>query len=168
MPYGVATDALNNVYVVDKDNSRIQKFTPQGAFIRAWGSPGTGPGQFQGPQGIAIDPDGNVYVTDVGNGRVQRFDVRGNFLGQFAWSGEWIATDSAGSVYVSDDPNDRVLKLSPAGNLIATVGPAAGDKALVRPWGVATDRLGNVYVADPGFVTPLVDPGALVKFKPVE
>jgi hypothetical protein len=32
-------------------------------FIRAWGSQGSGPGQFSGLDGIAVDSFGNVYVT---------------------------------------------------------------------------------------------------------
>jgi len=43
---GVAVDGSGNVYVADAGNYRIQKFTPDGIFITAWGSKGSEDGQF--------------------------------------------------------------------------------------------------------------------------
>src|SRR5689334_11442667 len=56
---GVALDASSNVYVVDSNNGRIQRFTNAGAFLSQWGTPGSGSGQFNVPQGIAVDANGN-------------------------------------------------------------------------------------------------------------
>src|SRR2546423_1258981 len=63
---GIATDAnTGNVYVVDTDNNRVQKFDSNGKFITKWGSLGTGNGQFQNAGDVAIDPKtSNVYVVD--------------------------------------------------------------------------------------------------------
>ena len=44
-----------------------QELTP--VFVRQWGSPGTGDGQF------------NVYVVDWYNARIQKFTDNGTFLG---------------------------------------------------------------------------------------
>ena len=63
-PYGLTTDSQGNVYVADKQNDRIQKFTGNGAFLRQWGGFGHDPGQFDTPTGIAISTDGLVYVSD--------------------------------------------------------------------------------------------------------
>ena len=40
-PRGIAVDTIGNVYVVDTDNSRIQKFSSEGDFLVAWGTNGT-------------------------------------------------------------------------------------------------------------------------------
>ena len=72
-PGGIAIDSSNNVYVVDKSNHRIQKFTSTGGFITKWGSSGSGDGQFNVPIGVAVDSSNNVYVSDSGNNRVQKF-----------------------------------------------------------------------------------------------
>jgi len=69
----VATDGSGNVYVADEYNHRIQKFDANGAFLTAWGSQGSGDGQFQYPFGVATDGSGNVYVADEGNSRIQKF-----------------------------------------------------------------------------------------------
>jgi hypothetical protein len=42
------------VYVADRVNCRIQKFTSEGEFITKWGSQGSGDGEFKEPFGITI------------------------------------------------------------------------------------------------------------------
>ncbi len=42
-----------------------------------WGSPGSGPGQFNGADGIDTDRFDNVYVADFGNHRIQKFSPDG-------------------------------------------------------------------------------------------
>ena len=51
----IATDAQDNVYVVDTNNPNqaVQKFTNNGTFITSWGSQGFGDGQFINPIGIS-------------------------------------------------------------------------------------------------------------------
>ena len=41
-PTGTDTDSLDNVYVADWGNNRIQKFSPDGDFIAQWGAFGHG------------------------------------------------------------------------------------------------------------------------------
>jgi DNA-binding beta-propeller fold protein YncE len=55
------------------DDARIQKFDASGMFLGAWGSNGTGDGQFRNPRGVATDAAGHVYVADHGNDRIQKF-----------------------------------------------------------------------------------------------
>lgn len=72
-PTDVAIAPDGNVYVTDTRNYRVQQFTSQGDFIRAWGSKGAGNGQFNDLRNIAIASDGSVYVADLGNHRMQQF-----------------------------------------------------------------------------------------------
>jgi sugar lactone lactonase YvrE len=60
--------------------SRVLKFNNQGEFIKAWGSLGTGPDQFQQPHSLAMDSQGRLFVADRGNNRVVIFDQEGNLL----------------------------------------------------------------------------------------
>jgi hypothetical protein len=56
-------------------------------FIGAWGSEGTGAGQFEYPKGIAIDGNDNVYVADNWGNKIQKFTVAGGFLAQWGTYG---------------------------------------------------------------------------------
>src|SRR5690606_2589804 len=77
-PGGITFDAQGNVYVADTWSHRIQVFSPEGAFITAWGAffdaqnnpdlAESQPGNFYGPRGVA-HYDGHIIVTDTGNER---------------------------------------------------------------------------------------------------
>ena len=60
--------------------ARVVKFSPEGAYLMAWGARGAAPGRFNVPHGIAIDARGQLYVADRGNARIQVFDGDGRFL----------------------------------------------------------------------------------------
>ncbi len=110
-PVGIAVDQRSDdIYVVDSNHVRIEKFTSTGSFLLAsgWGvadgrtrAPqtctkkcfagisGSGAGQFNFPEGIAVDNDPSspsyrdVYVVDIRNHRVEKFSPRGIFLLSF-------------------------------------------------------------------------------------
>jgi ABC-type Fe3+ transport system permease subunit/DNA-binding beta-propeller fold protein YncE len=117
---GLCVDAQDRLYVADSCNHRIQVFSPEGGFIREYGSPGQDPGQLSYPYDIRVDDDGNQFVCEFGNSRIQVFDAGGQSIeiiggpgdapGQFSnpWS---MALDSAGNLYVADAANHRVQKL---------------------------------------------------------
>jgi DNA-binding beta-propeller fold protein YncE len=79
----VAWDAAGDTFISDGYvNSRVAKVDKDGNWIKSWGEPGDGPGQFNTPHSIATDAQGNVYVADRGNRRIQVFDGDGKFLRQ--------------------------------------------------------------------------------------
>jgi len=70
-----------------------------------------------------------------------------------------VAADSTGNVYVSDRGNNTIRKITPAGLVttlagkVGATGSTDGTGAAASfdyPSGIATDRAGNVYVADYG------------------
>ncbi len=71
-----------SLYVSDRWNHRVQVFDLDGHFKFTFGSPGSGPGEFQEPKQIAFDRDGNVFVVDRLNDRVQIFTPEGKLVGQ--------------------------------------------------------------------------------------
>lgn len=77
----MAWDAQGNTYISDGYiNSRVAKVDKNGDWLKSWGEPGSGPGQFNTPHSIALDNAGLVYVADRGNARIQVFDSEGKFL----------------------------------------------------------------------------------------
>ena len=121
--------------------NRIQKFNSAGGFQLAWGSYGSGEGQFRNPSGVAVDGGGNVYVADTDNNRIQKFNAAGDF--QFAWgssgtgNGQFnnpsgVAVDSGGNVYVADSYNNRIQKFNAAGDFQLAWGSYGYQRQTVR------------------------------------
>ncbi len=80
-PTDVTWDKEESIFISDGYiNSRVAKFDKNGDWVKQWGAPGSGPGEFNTPHSIASDKDGNIYVADRGNMRIQVFDHDGNFL----------------------------------------------------------------------------------------
>jgi tripartite motif-containing protein 71 len=152
----VAIDDNDNVYVAERSNHRLQKFTSSGAFIRQWGVFGSGDGQFNSPNGVAVDDSGSVYVADTYNHRIQKFTSDGTFLAKWGSQGAgdgqfeqpWdVAEDDSGNVYVTDSYNHRIQKFTSDGTFLTKWGSqGTGDGQFSRPLGIAVD--GNVYVTE--------------------
>src|SRR5262249_37569190 len=66
-------------------NRRVVKFDRDGNFVKAWGTMGSGPGQFGLVHSVAVDAQRRVYAVDRINNRIQVFDEDGRFLDQ--WPG---------------------------------------------------------------------------------
>jgi len=77
-PRGLSDDRLKRLYVVDAGNNRVQAFNSferGSGFLGAFGSLGTGGGNFDRPTGAAVAPGALLYVADSGNRRVVRLRV---------------------------------------------------------------------------------------------
>ena len=139
MPWGIAAGADGGVFVTDWRNDRVQKFDPDGRFIRQWGSQGTGRGEFARPVGIAVDPDGDVYVVDWHNHRVQIFDPDGNYQAQLngdATMSTWAEQLMAANPLMMEQR--RVAK------------DLSQEKGLWKPRGIKVDGQGRIIVVDSG------------------
>ncbi len=159
-PSGIAVGPNGNVYVADRYNHRIQRFSNTGTFISTWGDSGTGNGQFDEPQDVAVDANGEVYVVDHLNNRVQVFSNAGVYLRQWGTfgisNGEFkaprgIAIDASFNVFVSENglPNKRVQKFTSTGTYLGQWGTlGSGDGEFTSPRGVSADASGFVYVVD--------------------
>ena len=80
-PTDIAWDSQGNAYVSDGyGNSRVVKFDKNGKYVTTWGTPGSGPGQFQTVHSIGFDSKDRAYVSDRENNRIQIFDTNGKLL----------------------------------------------------------------------------------------
>ena len=73
VPYGVAIDTSDRVYISELSNHRVSVFTSEGQFLTSFGKKGAGPGGFRSPTGLAVDSSGVLCVCDYSNDRVQLF-----------------------------------------------------------------------------------------------
>jgi streptogramin lyase len=108
-PVAVAIAGDGDIFVADGhgnpgSNYRVVKFDKNGKFIKAWGTKGSGPGQFNGMHAIFIDGKGRVLVGDRGNNRIEIFDQDGNYITEWKQFGRpsGIYIDKKNNIYVAD------------------------------------------------------------------
>lgn len=76
---GVAFDGEGNLYVLDRQASRVTVVAPDGSFVREVGGPGDGPGELRMPAAFTVMPDGRVVIADLGHRAYQIFGADGAF-----------------------------------------------------------------------------------------
>jgi len=138
-PRGLNFDSLGNLYVVGRQNNRVQKFSPTGIFL--------------GWMGSCFDDGGSGVcnlVTLVTNGFCLDCTVGvdnvndGGFREPFG-----IAFDSIDDFYVTDNSKDDYQKFDKFGNfLFKSIGFGSGNGQLIDPKDVAVDAGNNFYIVD--------------------
>ncbi len=151
-PFDIDIDSAGNIYVVEQDGSRVQKFNPAGVYQMKFGSFGVGDGQFQQSRGIGVDSAGNIYVADTS--RVQKFNSAGVYQSQLVGSFSDptdIGIDSSDNVYVVNFGGHEIDIYNSAGVFQNTVGSlGTGDGQFSNPMYIAFDSIGNFFVTDFG------------------
>lgn len=149
-PEKIAIDYNGFVYVADKDNVRIQKFTLSGVFVTQWS---TDDETYSGakPCGIAIDSSGFVYVTSRGCPKVKKYTTDGTFVTE--WYGDFffgksVAVDNLGFVYVLDRTFPAIYKYTTEGIFVKKWGEDILSEGYTGPVGIDVDSSGFVYVCD--------------------
>jgi DNA-binding beta-propeller fold protein YncE len=145
----VAWDSDDNTYISDGYiNSRVAKVDRDGSWLASWGTPGSGPSQFNTPHSIAVDAQNRIYVADRGNRRIQVFDTHGDFVREIR-------------IDVAYDPNARpAIGNAPTGAALhGTFGPGA-------PWAICISPPPNQYLfssdAYPGRIYKLTLDGTVL------
>jgi hypothetical protein len=134
---GIDVDSQGNVFVVDSDNYRVQKFSSAGAFLTKWGTQGAGNNQFDQPWGVAINSQDEVFVSErFPNNRVQKFDNNGGYLATVGGPGTaegqfdrpfGIEVDKYDNLYVADRGNFRMQKFDATGSFLVAWGYGVDD-----------------------------------------
>jgi DNA-binding beta-propeller fold protein YncE len=161
--FGLVTAAVQdrdaNLYVAEYgDYDRIQKFAPDGRFLKQWGGHGSEPGQFIRPQKIVFDAQDRLWVTDACNHRIQVFDREGKLL--FYWGTQGsdpgqlyypydLALAPDGTLYVCEFGNHRVQHFTADGHSLACWGISGREPGqLDNPWALVRDSRGSIHVLD--------------------
>ena len=141
LPWGVAVDASDNLFIAEYGNNRIRKVTPAGIITTVAGNghygysgdggPATS-GQLAEPSGVAVDTSGNLFIADSNNSRIRKVTPAGIITtiagnGFFSYSGDGgpavgarldyptgVAVDTSGNVFIADTQNNAIRLLTPS------------------------------------------------------
>jgi DNA-binding beta-propeller fold protein YncE len=123
VPHGIAVDGLGIVYVADRENSRIQRFSATGDYLGEWTDVAR-------PCQLFIDQGGWIYVAELG-----------------FHAGRWPGTGSpepgapSGRVSIFDKSGSRRARWGDGGD------PCAPGN-FFAPHGIWVDGQGAIYVAE--------------------
>ena len=160
-PTGLAIAPDQTIFVADKGNQRVLKFSPAGT--QSIVSFGNLRPLVSSPGGIALDGFGNLYVTDTSTNRLIKLAPGATnglaVIGAPSLSEPTsVAADAAGNLAVVNAGSAAVIIRRSGG---AAVPLNTGSTVLVKPTAVAFDNQGMLYVADAGNGS---GPGAVYRF----
>jgi DNA-binding beta-propeller fold protein YncE len=135
-----------DLYVSDGyRNSRVHRFSSQGALLSSWGTPGKQePGEFHLPHSVWVDRHGQVYVCDRENSRIQVFTAAGKFIAQ--WRDIHRPTD----IYIDDQEIAYVSELRPSISILDKTGNVQARFDSPSGHGLWVDSVGDIYLAEVG------------------
>jgi len=176
LPSGAAAGPGGVLYLADTANNRIRRVNASGILttaagndVRGWNGDGPATATFlDSPTALALDASGVLYFADTGNNRIRKLTLDGQvatvagakvtalpLLGP-----RGLAFDASGNLWIADTGNHRIQVLAPDGTVTIAAGTGiagfSGDGAdaasaqFQSPAGLASDSLGNIYVADSG------------------
>ena len=130
-PYGVAADALGNIYFSDHVRNRVRMVT------------------------VAT----GVITTVAGNGLCAFSGDGGPASSAALCAPAYLHVDASGNIYIADNGNSRVRKITKSTGIITTVagtggigyngdGRLATDSGIYKGFGIAVDIPGNIYICD--------------------
>ena len=144
-PGGIAVKQDGSIYVCDTYNKRVQILSPDVSFQ------GVLANKLNAPYDIAINTYGELFVADYNDSCVKVFSGNGKFERQFSDMGERGTLRSPVSIHI--DANDHVFVGEEKGSGVAVFDRNGHFLTYLSAksngvFGIATDRLGQVYVCD--------------------
>jgi sugar lactone lactonase YvrE len=178
-PAAIATDALGNLYLADRNNHVVRRVDASTGVITTIA--GTGSGGFSGdgglatsaqlfaPLALAFDAAGNLFIADNQNQRIRRVAAATGIITTVAGTGQQgfsdgypaaaaplsnpaaIALDPQGNLFIGDGNNNRIRRVDAASGYISTIAGTgiAGSAGDGGPATSATVGAVSGIVADP-------------------
>jgi hypothetical protein len=126
LPHGIWVDHDGKVIVADRENDRLQFFSPDGEYLYEWND-------VQRPTAVTVDREGLIYVAEL-----------------------WRPIEKGQGSFVNGYPNEdlpgRVTVFDPSGTIVARWGASTTDRCapgnFIAPHGICVDSHGDLYVSE--------------------
>jgi sugar lactone lactonase YvrE len=154
LPFSVALDKNDNLYISDEGNHRVRVMSSAGILYTyaGTGKPGfSGDGglaktaQLNQPQGIAAGSDGSLYIADRKNQRIRKISANGIIstvagTNGFAYAGDGgpatkaslfepigLTLDAQGNLFIADTFNQCIRKVDQSGTISTVIGKGSAN-----------------------------------------
>lgn len=158
-PYGVAFDAVGNLYIADTGNGAFKVWSPTNPTATRLVASAIG-----APAYLAVDGAGDIYFSDFATATVRRWTAADQTVTNITW---WlrgvggVALDAAGDLLYADGGRNTLTQWMTDGSGRTNI----LSSSLSGPIGVAVGADGRVYIADAGDPTYYA-PSALAEWDP--
>lgn len=154
-PVALAVDYSHDVWVANQGGKLpTTRVSADGTQVRDFDC------DCDGASGIAIDRNSNVWIANYYGNSISEVNSCGTLVLDAAKGGgvlhpQGIAVDGAGTIWVANFQGNSLSSLSgsASGTPGAFLSPAAGfgtDASLLKPYGLAVDGSGNIWVSNSG------------------
>lgn len=139
-PIAAHVDSGGNIFVIDKTNGRLRKYSSAGAPLLNFIAGSI-------PQDVTTDGSGNIYVTSYGDSTVRKYNSAGVQTASFAvgFKAVGIDLDSGGNLILADFNGDQIRKFTSAGVEVVTGGFPIAFPGGRSPYGIDVDGSNNIF-----------------------
>ena len=142
------------IFVAEYGNNRIQVLNDDLTFSHMITLHGDE--QLDRPRDVSLDNDGYLYIAEYGNDCITKVTTTGEYITRIGSRGSapgQLLTPSSIAIndnilYVTEQGNSRVSVFDTKGHFLHSFDGTTSGKEFDRPSGIATDKLGNLYVSD--------------------
>ena len=156
-PSAVAVDHSGHIYVTERDNPRVQKFTSTGKYITKFGQKTLRGTQLSDPIAIAVTSNGLIAVSDWDKNQIFFFSNGGKIVNTIAKENSFlklpagIAFNRLGHLLVADRGNHCIWELTTGGDLVRKIGSCGSNPGqLYFPYGVVITDDDGIIVSESG------------------
>ena len=146
-PLDLALGEGGMIYVLSRGSEaepcqRVTLMTTDEEFIKEFGGPGEGDGEFVWGTAVTLDSEGRLYLADEWLHRITIFDKEGNFLSKWGVPGSGpgqlngpagLAFNSRGELLITENLNHRVQRFTPDGQYLGAFGSEGSGERPAYP-----------------------------------
>lgn len=156
-PSAVAVDPIGHIFVTERDNPRVQKFSAAGKYITKFGQKTLWGTQLSDPVAVTVASNGQLVVSDWDKSQMFFFSSAGKLLhvipkeNYFLKLPAGVAFNKQGHLLVADRGNHCIWELTTDGDVVRQIGSCGSMPGQLNfPYGVVITEDDQIIVSESG------------------